>query len=80
MEKLKQGDYVTNLTEEQFDELIEIEGHEIVFTFIAGLTNNIYVKRYFCGEALLSCIKPNSPIQQLPFEVFKERAINTFKL
>lgn len=80
MEKLKQGDYVTNLTKKQFDELIEIEGDGIVFTFIAGLTNNLYVKRYFfSGDALLSCIKPRSPIQELPFEVFKERAINTFK-
>lgn len=69
--KLQQGDYVTDLTEEQFDELIEIEGFEYKLPY-----NPISKVIVFDGEALYKC-EPR--INPLPFTEFKQRAINTFE-
>lgn len=76
MKKLKQGDCVTNLTEEQFDELIKIEGEIYV-----GILNfkKSFNHLLFDGLTLLHAYECFDPTTELPFEVFKERAINTFK-
>ena len=76
MEKLKQGDYVTNLTKEQFYELIEIENDNYKLIYYSDETlivsNDMQLMQY--TESDLYKRK-----QELPFEVFKQRAINTFK-
>jgi hypothetical protein len=75
MEKLKQGDYVTNLTEEQFRELERIEGKDHEMPYFGDGNDLIrhcgFVDMLFCDAYEL--------ITELPFDVFKERAINTFK-
>lgn len=75
-EVLQQGDYVTNLTEEQFDELVRIE-------------NDAYKLKYYDNETLIVSkeiqlmyyteLDLYEKKQKLPFEEFKQRAINTFK-
>ena len=81
MEKLKQGDYVTNLTNYQFDELIKIEGRNISITWGASIESHpsfilksMTFNNNSFGHSHKVFIK-----QELPFEVFKQRAINTFK-
>lgn len=72
MEKLKNGDYCENLTKEQFEELIEIEGHELKYDF-----TNSHNSLVFSGSILRICYVEKTTL--LSFEDFKNRTINTFK-
>lgn len=71
MKKLQQGDYVINLTKEQFDELIEIEDSIVKLSYISSFANKS-IK--FSNGFLIYGISKN----QLHFSEFKKRAINTF--
>jgi len=74
-EVLQQGDYVTNLTEEQFRELEAIEGKDHKMPYF-GDGNDLI--RY-CGFADMLFCDVYELVTELPFEEFKQRAINTFK-
>lgn len=71
MKKLKKGDYVINLTEEQFKELIEIENHSIKIPHFGGGF------LYYINESLYMHDKKEMK-NELSFEEFKQRAIKTF--
>lgn len=73
--KLQQGDYVTNLTEEQFDELLDIENHKYRISY----AELIKIGLMYDGKILLHDHKCFNPVTELQFEEFKQRAINTFK-
>lgn len=75
MEKLKQGDYVTNLTKYQFRELEKIEGTKYEMSYFGDGDDLI---RYSSDDHMLYSDKYEL-VTELPFEVFKQRAINTFK-
>jgi hypothetical protein len=74
MKKLQKGDYTPNLTEEQFNELLDIENYTLL--------RLSYVKRIglmFNGDELLHDHGFFGLENKLSFDEFKERAINTFK-
>lgn len=75
MEKLKQGDYVTNLTKEQFDELMKYQTESYGRYYFTNENNNAV----FEGDYISVFLENHECKTKLPFEVFKERAINTFK-
>jgi len=79
MEKLKQGDYVTNLTKEQFDELLMVSNSSMNWK-VSIREHFMYIEKsiMYNGFELLHSKKSDLE-NQLPFEVFKQRAINTFK-
>lgn len=70
--KLQQGDYVTDLTEEQFDELMEIEGHKTELDFYEQINFITF------GDGILTRL--HKPKTLLSFTEFKQRAINTFEI
>jgi len=76
MIKLKRGDYVNDLTKRQFDIIIKIEGHELVFPF-SKVSNRLF----YDGVDLLylTDIRMSEGLNQLTYKEFKQRAINTFK-
>lgn len=77
--KLQQGDCVTNLTKEQFEELINISGSLI--TWDANVSENwFYINKsvMYKNQKILHSKKSDLD-NQLPFKEFKQRAINTFK-
>lgn len=69
--KLQQGDYVIDLTKEQFEELIEIEGYDIKYEYEESITKRIVFNGYVLQIRNASLITP------LPFDEFKQRLINT---
>lgn len=75
-EVLQKGDYVTNLTEEQFDELLDIENDACKLKYFDNETLIVSknIQLMYCTELGLYEKK-----QELPLEEFKQRAINTFK-
>lgn len=79
-EVLQQGDYVTNLTKEQFDELIEIE-NKFKFSWRSSKTNvsNFISKSIMYNGCRLIHSEILNIKNQLLFEEFKQRSINTFK-
>lgn len=83
MEKLKQGDYVTNLTEEQFYELMNFQPEPFLKNrYIQGEENSLIIagkNRTYIDIIWGRHGIPKEQQTELPFEVFKERAINTFK-
>lgn len=74
MNKLQQGDYATDLTEEQFRELERIEGSVHSMPYFGDGEDLIRYDReenmLFCDSAYLET--------KLTFDEFRERAINTF--
>ena len=80
--KLQQGDYVTDLTKEQFDELIMIENHVLVMGYTNDKEDNEY---YFANgicyshTELLDYSDKKICKTLLSFTEFKQRAINTFE-
>jgi hypothetical protein len=76
MKKLEQGDYVKDLTERQFNKIIEIEGNAFVLPF--SHQNN---RLFYDGEDLLYLISSSmtEATNPISFDEFKQRAINTFK-
>lgn len=74
MKKLKKGDYTPNLTEEQFNELLDIENYN-GFQIRYNEGNGIM----FDGKELLHDHKMWGLKNKLTFDEFKQRAINTFK-
>lgn len=77
--KLQQGDYVTNLTEEQFNELIEISNSSITWN-VSISEDCFYIdKSVMYKDKKILHSKKSDLDNQLPFEEFKQRAINTFK-
>ena len=72
MEKLKNGDYCENLTKEQFEELIDIEGHNVKSTYSTD-----FKTLGFDGEGLYNFLFDKTTL--LSFDDFKQRCINTFK-
>lgn len=73
MEKLQKGDYTPNLTEEQFNELLEIDNYTC---FLLSYFDNSGIM--FDGKELLHDLKIWGLKNKLSFEEFKRRAINTF--
>lgn len=80
MEKLKQGDYVKNLTKEQFEELVRIEGKENLTYSTSILGSDIFTPKslIFSGKNLLHTEKRKAKTE-LTFEQFKQRLINTIQ-
>jgi hypothetical protein len=81
MKKLEKGDYVVNLSEQQFDELQDIENHN-------GLRLPYYNDEkdgelfYANGLVYDDCFfhsRKETCTNLLSFDDFKQRAINTFK-
>lgn len=69
--KLQQGDYVRNLTKEQFEELIEIEDFPIELSYEKSNKTLGYDGSCLYTENFI-------PKTELTFSEFKQRAINTF--
>lgn len=81
MKKLQEGDYVRNLTEEQWNELLMIECGEVTLTYyIASRDRDEYhLKSLFVDE--FGDLMTGEKIyckNELTFEEFKQRAINTY--
>ena len=66
-DKLQQGDYVTDLTEEQFQELINIQNDPF------PIMKKTYIG--FNGDHLSTTRRM---VTKLTYDEFKQRAINTF--
>lgn len=82
MKTLQQGDYVTDLTEEQFDELLVI-GHSVALTWKSNSrkARGFKIKSVMLGvKCRLNHTKTSEATTELPFEEFKKRAINTFQI
>lgn len=80
-EVLQQGDYVTNLTEEQFDELYIIGKCVALSWETSKGKDNVYISKslILSEKGRLNHTKISKAITKLTFEEFKQRAINTFK-
>lgn len=70
MEKLEKGMVVTGLTEEQFNELMAIEGSDCPLDYHPIIMVDVDAT----GGLILLPV-----IEDIPFEDFKNRASNTFK-
>lgn len=77
--KLQQGDYVTNLTEEQFEELIGISGSLITWNESKKKASCYISKSVIYNPNMIFHTNKTKATTKLPFEEFKQRAINTFK-
>lgn len=79
--KLKKGDYVTNLTKEQFDELYIIGKCLALSWETSNKKDNVYISKSLTLNAIgrLNHTEISEALTKLPFEEFKQRAINTFK-
>jgi hypothetical protein len=80
--KLQEGDYVKNLTEKQWNELLDIENNSRRYTHIYD-HNDIDTKNYFkngfvYSDSNLLHSKKSACKQELTFRQFKGRAKNTF--
>lgn len=81
MKKLQEGDYVRNLTEEQFNELLMIETGRVSLTYSITLS-----ERTGCYKQSLRFDEDGDLMHgwkslcknELTFEEFKQRAINTY--
>lgn len=71
MEKLEKGMVVTGLTEEQFNELMAIEGSDCPLSYYPTMIVDADIN----GNLILMSVIED-PIE---FEDFKNRALNTFK-
>ena len=72
--KLQEGDYVKNLTEKQFNELVDMEKAEIRYQYFKGQTDQLV----YNGDFLDFNDKYQPYITKLTFRQFKSRAKNTF--
>jgi len=81
MIKLEKGDYVKELTEQQFNELQDIERSNFRFSFPdADVDSFELFKNGLCYfENILDHSWRRQCTNLLSFDEFKERAINTFK-
>jgi hypothetical protein len=78
--KLQEGDYVKNLTEKQWNELLGIEGMGLFPPYYKeDIETHGYFKNglLYDGEVLCHTVKPECK-QELTFRQFKSRAKNTF--
>jgi len=72
MKKLEKGDYVVNLSKQQFDEILNICDMCYV---------NIKDQKFYYDKKdnYIYCHNESEAINELSFDEFKQRAINTFK-
>jgi hypothetical protein len=85
MKKLEVGDYVKNLTEKQFDKLMELQPkHSPKYDYVVGQTDLLYLHGYAYGVAMkFISIFPglNQPLKtQLTYRQFLLRAKMTFNV
>lgn len=86
MKKLEVGDYVKNLTEEQFDKLMELQPKKFgQYSYSKGQTDTLYLHNYdFLGLAIefISINQQfNQPLkQELTYRQFLGRAKMTFNV
>ena len=79
--KLQQGDYVEGLTEEQFDELMELQPSDYLSYFASCQTDKYFIPKSLVKTyAGLNHTRKDLAITKLSFTEFKQRAINTFEL
>ncbi len=79
--KLQQGDYVTDLTEEQFDELQDIEnfhGGRLPY-YNDKEDGKVFFANGLVYDEHLYHSRKDSCKNHLTFTEFKQRAINTFE-
>lgn len=82
MKKLQEGDYVRNLTEEQWSELLMIECGKFTLTYyIASKDNDEYHLKSLRFDEFGDLMHGEKIYckNELTFEEFKQRAINTYK-
>lgn len=78
MKKLEVGDYVKNLTEEQFDKIMELQPENFCkYCYSVGQTDKLIFKgQYIDFLNGAHCVELST---QLTFRQFLSRAKNTFK-
>ena len=79
--KLQQGDYVTDLTEEQFDELVKLcnSRHLTWANNSKKAINDIICSLVYNEGETIHHTFIEDAVTKLSFTEFKQRAINTFE-
>lgn len=79
MEKLKHGDYVEVLSEEQARELLDMDGHRYCESYVSRAAKNgmNYDSKWNELFAMFETGDPDK-IALHDFETFKQKCINTF--
>lgn len=77
MEKLKHGDYVEGLTEEQYKELLDIENYQYpemypAYCLSSGGIVNVHGELFHIDDGKTPMIR------EYDFPTFKQKCINTF--
>jgi len=85
MKKLQVGDYVKNLTEKQFDKLMELQPQDFPkYEYSVGQTDTLYLHDHcgrFCMEFISMFPEFNQPLKtQLTYRQFLLRAKMTFNV